>query len=67
MSGRGKRGGGRGNAPQRGGRGRQGGPKAAGPGGECVCPQCGEVVQHQVGVPCNQQNCPKCGARMVRR
>ncbi|MFO8018282.1 MAG: hypothetical protein R6U96_06570 [Promethearchaeia archaeon] len=64
MSGRGGRGEGRGSAP---GRGRQGGPKAAGAGGECVCPQCGKIVEHQVGVPCNQQNCPECGTRMVRK
>lgn len=59
MSGRGR---GRGGA----GRGRMGGPNAAGPGGLCVCPNCGNSVTHQVGTPCNQLNCPKCGSRMVR-
>ena len=47
---------------------RMGGPSvAAGPGGECICSQCGTVAPHSVGVPCSQQNCPKCGATMVRR
>ena len=61
-----RRGGGRG-PPAGGGRGRGGGPYAAGPGGECVCPNCGTTVPHQAGVPCNQRNCPKCGAKMTRR
>jgi predicted Fe-Mo cluster-binding NifX family protein len=51
----------------RGGRGgRMGGPVAAGPGGYCVCPQCGHKEPHQVGVPCMQMQCPKCGAAMAR-
>ena len=48
-----------------GGRGRMGG-FAAGPGGDCVCPKCGEKMSHQVGVPCFQQKCPKCGSPMTR-
>jgi ribosomal protein L32 len=44
-----------------------GGTKAgAGPGGQCVCPSCGSKVPHQIGVPCNQNKCPKCGNFMVR-
>lgn len=62
MSGRGRRGGGRG-----GGRGRQGGPYAAGPGGSCICPNCGTQVPHQIGVPCTDQTCPKCGSRLTRQ
>ncbi|MHA1578403.1 MAG: hypothetical protein ACTSUQ_02085 [Candidatus Freyarchaeota archaeon] len=58
MSGRGR---GRG-----GGRGRMGGPYAAGPGGVCVCPNCGHTVPHQAGVPCTNMSCPKCGTRMIR-
>jgi len=49
-----------------GGRGRMGG-FAAGPGGNCVCPSCGQTVAHQVGVPCSQLACPKCGQLMTRQ
>ena len=38
----------------------------AGPGGNCVCPNCGEKVVHQVGVPCNSLVCSKCGTRLMR-
>jgi hypothetical protein len=51
-----------------GGRGRMSGTKAgAGPGGDCVCPSCGTTAAHQVGLPCYQIECPKCGAPMVRK
>ena len=30
----------------------------------CVCPKCGETVEHTRGTPCNQLKCPKCGAAM---
>ncbi|TFG23641.1 MAG: hypothetical protein EU529_06785 [Promethearchaeota archaeon] len=65
MSGRGG-GGGRGRRGGGGGRGMGGGPYAAGPGGDCVCPNCGNRVSHQVGVPCYNRNCPKCGTKMTR-
>ena len=48
------------------GPGRLGGPKAAGPGGQCVCPSCGHKEDHVAGKPCNQQKCPKCGTQMIR-
>lgn len=32
----------------------------------CVCPKCGEKQPHQLGVPCQSINCPKCGSSMVR-
>ncbi|HAB53874.1 MAG: hypothetical protein A2Y03_10660 [Omnitrophica WOR_2 bacterium GWF2_38_59] len=32
----------------------------------CFCPNCGERVPHQRGVPCNSVKCPKCGANMAR-
>ena len=58
MTGRGLRGAGRG----------QGGRRAgfAGPEGACRCPSCGYEQPHQLGLPCNQTKCPKCGALMVR-
>ena len=48
-----------------GGRGRMGG-FSAGPVGKCVCPACGTMVEHQIGVPCYDMKCPKCGAVMTR-
>jgi predicted Fe-Mo cluster-binding NifX family protein len=48
------------------GAGRMGGAFAAGPGGFCVCPKCGEKVAHAAGQPCLQMLCPKCGAPMTR-
>ncbi len=48
------------------GRGRMGGPFAAGPGGVCVCPECGYKSEHARGRPCSQQKCPKCGSPMAR-
>ena len=52
-----------------GGRGRGGGQFAAGPGGKCVCtnPDCRHEAVHQLGVPCYQQKCPKCGSPMIRQ
>ena len=49
------------------GRGRLGGPFAAGPAGECVCPVCGYAQEHVPGEPCNRQKCPNCGIGLVRR
>ncbi|MBW1741647.1 MAG: DUF5320 family protein [Deltaproteobacteria bacterium] len=48
------------------GRGGRFGGSAAGPGGECICPNCGERVPHRTGIPCFEQKCPKCGATMIR-
>jgi hypothetical protein len=59
--GQGGRGQGQGRGP-----GRMGGPKAAGPGGDCICPNCGHKVPHKRGQPCYEVNCPKCGTRMTR-
>jgi hypothetical protein len=61
--GRGQGGSGRGQGQ---GPGRMGGRKAAGPGGDCVCPNCGHKVPHKVGQPCYEVNCPKCGTQMTR-
>jgi hypothetical protein len=67
----GGRGGGRGGG-QGGGRGggrgpgRMGGSKAAGPGGYCICPNCGHKVKHTLAKPCFLMKCPECGSRMTR-
>lgn len=31
----------------------------------CVCPGCGHEVEHKKGTPCNEIECPECGAAMV--
>ncbi|HHS98191.1 MAG TPA: hypothetical protein ENK08_09930 [Chloroflexi bacterium] len=62
-------GGGRGGGAGRGGGrgpGRMGGPFAAGPGGYCVCPNCGHREPHVAGQPCYKKKCPECGTQMVR-
>ncbi len=64
-AGRGAGGGGGQGAGRGAGRGRQGG-FAQGPGGNCVCPACGETAPHMRGTPCSEQKCPKCGAQMTR-
>ncbi len=64
---------------RRGGRGRSGGGRGAGsggrmggnrprsgPGGNCLCPKCGESVPHERGTPCYSVQCPKCGTPMVK-
>ncbi len=56
--------GGDGTGPQ--GQGSGFGGNNPGPGGNCICPNCGERIPHQRGVPCNSVKCPKCGANMAR-
>lgn len=58
-----------GQSPARGGRGRMGGQFRAGPGGKCICvnPDCRHEINHQPGMPCYQQKCPKCSSPMVRK
>ena len=46
--------------------GMNGARPGAGPGGSCVCPNCGAKTEHQAGVPCFSVNCPKCGTKMIR-
>jgi len=58
---------GRGQGAGRGGRGRMGGPSAAGPGGVCKCPECGHEQSHVRGQPCSGVECPKCKSLMTRK
>jgi hypothetical protein len=37
-----------------------------GAGGNCICPKCDTRTTHQDGVPCQQEHCPACGAKMLR-
>jgi predicted Fe-Mo cluster-binding NifX family protein len=48
------------------GLGRRGGFLSAGPGGFCLCPQCGHREAHARGIPCTQRTCSRCGALMSR-
>jgi len=34
--------------------------------GRCVCPKCNFVSAHTKNVPCQQEHCPKCGAKLLR-
>ncbi len=58
LSGRKGQGDGQGKGRNRGG--------AYGPGGYCVCNECGEKVTHQRDAKCTGSKCPKCGHTMVR-
>jgi predicted amidophosphoribosyltransferase len=55
-----------GTGPRGAGGGRSVGSYGAGPGGNCVCPNCGAKVPHMRGEPCVGKDCPQCGTKMVR-
>jgi len=68
-----RRGGGRGGQGQGAGRGGEGGKgrgggnrPGSGPGGTCVCANCGHKISHQIGQRCLDLACPKCGTKMIR-
>lgn len=49
------------------GQGQGGGNKpGSGPGGNCICPQCGHKIPHKRGQRCMDIACPKCGTKMMR-
>ena len=50
-----------------GGGGGRGGGFAMGPGGNCICPNCGKQVAHQRGTPCYEVKCSACDATMARQ
>lgn len=58
---------GRGARPGRWGSGGMGMGMGMGGDGDCFCPSCGNVVPYQVGTPCYNIKCPKCGTMMVRQ
>lgn len=37
-----------------------------GAGGWCVCPKCEHRQAHRDGIPCQDERCPKCGAKLLR-
>jgi len=40
--------------------------QAMGRGGTCYCPKCDYRMPHRRGVPCQDERCPKCGAKLIR-
>ncbi len=40
--------------------------QASGPGGYCVCPNCGKKVRHDRGKPCSKMVCEECNQKMKR-
>jgi hypothetical protein len=34
--------------------------------GNCICVHCGTKIPHVKQQPCRENNCPKCGKKMMR-
>ncbi len=37
-----------------------------GSGGFCICPKCENKTSHHRGIPCQEEKCPECGAKLLR-
>jgi predicted RNA-binding Zn-ribbon protein involved in translation (DUF1610 family) len=48
------------------GRGKGNWKPGSGPGGNCICPSCGQKIPHEQGMPCRSVKCPNCGNFMIR-
>ena len=49
------------------GRGLGGGNKpGSGPGGNCICPNCGKKIPHKTAAPCSTKVCPNCNTWMQK-
>ncbi len=35
-------------------------------GGFCACPECGQKTAHKRDIPCQDEKCPACGAKILR-
>ena len=35
--------------------------------GVCICPKCEKEKPHHRGVRCQDEKCPKCGAKLLRK
>lgn len=40
--------------------------QSMGSGGNCICLKCGHKTTHKRGVPCQEEKCAECGAKMLR-
>ncbi|MCW8964492.1 MAG: ferredoxin [Gammaproteobacteria bacterium] len=37
-----------------------------GAGGRCICTKCDKTIAHRDSVPCREERCPECDAKMLR-